>query len=462
MKPIEFSLYIVDDEQSIRQAVLSGLKRHYRITAFASAEAALKQLCADKPDLILLDIGLPGMSGLEALRKMKRLHPDGLVIMITGFEAIDTVIAAMKAGAYDYVVKPLRLDPLRVSIGNALESIRMRKEIQSLQEHYLLENVPCFIGESNVIQDVMGFVGKVARSPDTPILIAGETGTGKELIAQAIHYKSPNFAGPFVSINCAAIPKDLIESELFGYEKGAFSGAGAAGKKGLVEEAAGGTLFLDEVGDLSGPAQAKLLRFLQDGEYYRVGGLQKLIVQARIVSATNKDLDRLIGQELFREDLYYRLAVIKVELPSLTQRRDDIVPIARHFLIELGRRHGRTFTGIAPEVEQFLHDYTYRGNVRELRNIIERGVLIGEGPVLQLEDLGLLRPSAAPQRDTWPAATEAFPNLPEEGIDFEALEEHYVRQAYRKAEGNEMKAAQLLGMTYYTYRYKRKKLKDIE
>ena len=462
MKPVEFSLYLIDDEQSIRNAVVAGLKRLYAIQAFASAEAALKEVAADRPDLVLLDIGLPGMSGLEALREIKRLHPDGLVVMITAFDKIDTVIAAMKSGAYDYVVKPLRLDPLKVTIGNALESIRLRKELQLLQEQNLRENVPCFIGESNVIHDVMDFVGKVAKSIDTPILISGETGTGKELIAQAIHYKSPNFAGPFVSINCAAIPKDLIESELFGYEKGAFSGAGAAGKKGLVEEAAGGTLFLDEVGDLSGPAQAKLLRFLQEGEFYRVGGLQKLSVQARIVSATNKDLDRLIGEELFREDLYYRLAVVKVELPTLTQRRDDIVPIARHFLAELGRRHGRDFTGISAAAERFLMAYNYRGNVRELRNIIERGVLIGAGPVLELEDLALPRSAAAPaqQRHNGTPAAEAgtFPELPETGIDFDALEEHYVRQAYEKAGGNEIKAAQLLGMSYYAYRYKRKKL----
>ncbi len=461
MKPMEFSLYIVDDEQSIREAVIAGLRRRYPIKAFANAEAALAEIGRDLPDLVLLDIGLPGMSGLEALRELKRLHPDCLIVMITAFEAIDTVVTAMKAGAYDYVVKPLRLDPLKVTIGNALESIRLRKELQLLQERYLTENVPCFIGESNIIHDVMGFVAKVAKSPDTPILISGETGTGKELIARAIHYKSPNFSGPFVSINCAAIPRDLIESELFGYEKGAFSGAGPAGKKGLVEEASGGTLFLDEVGDLSPAAQAKLLRFLQEGEFYRVGGVQKLTVKTRIVSATNKDLDRLIGQEQFRDDLYYRLAVIKVELPSLTQRRDDILPIARHFLLELGQKHGKSFSGISPKAEKLLTGYQYRGNVRELRNIIERGVLIGNGPVLELEDLAL--PSATPepakQRQAGAAPAGIFPDLPDEGIDFDALEEHLVRQAYEKAEGNEMKAAQLLGMTYYAYRYKRKKLK---
>jgi DNA-binding NtrC family response regulator len=459
MSAVTFSLYIIDDEQSIRASVVAGLKKLYQIRAFPSAEDALQEITQDRPDLVLLDIGLPGMSGLAALQEIKKLHPDALVIMITAFDGIDTVIAAMKSGAYDYVVKPLQLDTLRVSIGNALESIRMRKEIQALQEQSLRDNVPCFIGESNVIQDVMDFVEKVARSADTPILICGQTGTGKELIAKAIHYKSPNFGGPFVAINCAAIPRELIESELFGYEKGAFSGALPGGKKGLIEEAAEGTLFLDEIGDLSPAAQAKLLRFLQDGEYYRIGGSQKLIIKTHIVSATNRDLGKLIEQELFREDLYYRLAVIKVELPSLDQRREDILPIARYFLADFASRHSRVFTGLTPEAEAFLNGLTYRGNVRELRNMIERGVLVGAGPLLDVADLGM-QPNASSslERKMPPGAPPAM--LTEDGIDLEALEEHYIREAYRKAGGNEMKAAKLLGMTYYSFRYKYKKLKD--
>ncbi len=460
MSAVTFSLYIIDDEQSIRASVVAGLKKLYQIRAFSSAEDALREITQDRPDLVLLDIGLPGMSGLAALQEIKKLHPDALVIMITAFDGIDTVIAAMKYGAYDYVVKPLQLDTLRVSIGNALESIRMRKEIQALQEQFLRENVPCFIGESNVIQDVMGFVEKVARSADTPIIILGRTGTGKELIAKAIHYKSPNFGGPFIAINCAAIPRELIESELFGYEKGAFSGAMPGGKKGLIEEAAEGTLFLDEIGDLSPGAQAKLLRFLQDGEYYRVGSSQMLTVKTRVVSATNRDLEKMISQEQFREDLYYRLAVIKVELPSLDQRRDDILPIARYFLAEFAARHGRRFTGITPEAEEFLMGCTYKGNVRELRNIIERGVLVGAGPLLELADMGMQPNQRTTLQQKIPAGGP-FTILPDEGIDLEALEEQYIREAYRKAGGNEMKAAQLLGMTYYAYRYKRKKLKDL-
>ncbi len=311
--------------------------------------------------------------------------------MITAYEDIQTVISAMKYGAYDYVIKPLNMDSLRVHVKNALETIKLRKEVQAFQERYLRENIPFFIGESNTIQEVMEFVKKVSNSVDTPILIIGETGTGKELIAKAVHYKSPNFKGSFVSLNCAAIPKDIIESELFGYEKGAFSGADPSGKKGLIEEAAEGTLFLDEVGDLSMPAQAKLLRFIEEGEYYRVGGTKKLHVKTRIVSATNKNLEEMIQQDLFREDLFYRLAVIKVEIPSLNERRDDIVPIARHFLIEFSKKHGKSFNGISSQTEELLKNHQWKGNIRELRNIIEKAVLISNGPYVTAQDLGLDR-----------------------------------------------------------------------
>ncbi|MGD9076436.1 MAG: sigma-54 dependent transcriptional regulator, partial [Desulfobacteraceae bacterium] len=273
---ISYSIYVVDDENTIREGVTMALEANYQVEAFATAETAIDAMKDRPPDLVLLDIGLPGMDGIEALGKIKDFYPDVVIIMITAYEDINTVISAMKLGAYDYVVKPLHMDALEVPVRNALETIRLRKEVQTLQEEYLKENLPCIVGESSAIQDVMGFIGMVAKSPDTPILLIGETGTGKELIAHAIHYRSPNFKGPFMTVNCAAIPKDLIESELFGYEKGAFSGARASGKKGLIEEAANGTLFLDEVGDLSFEAQAKLLRFLEAGEFYRVGSTKRL------------------------------------------------------------------------------------------------------------------------------------------------------------------------------------------
>ncbi|OEU64883.1 MAG: Fis family transcriptional regulator, partial [Desulfobacterales bacterium PC51MH44] len=316
---ISFTIFIVDDEQLVREGISLALRKYYRVEAFSSAEAAIESMPSNIPDMVLLDVGLPGMSGMQALEKIKQIHPDMIVIMITAFEDVSTVVEAMKIGAYDYVVKPVQMDALLVTMRNALDAVSMRKEIQVLHEKYLKENLPCFIGESNVIQDVMDIVKKVARSPATPILIQGETGTGKELIARAIHYRSPNFKGPMIAVNCASIPKELIESELFGYEKGAFTGAAKGGKAGLVEKANNGTLFLDEIGDLSLEAQAKLLRFLEEGEFYRVGGTRKQKIRTRVVSATNKDLLQMIEGERCRPDLYHRIAVIKIEVPALNQ-----------------------------------------------------------------------------------------------------------------------------------------------
>jgi len=456
-----YSIYIVDDEQTIREGVSMALEPDYPVEAFSTAEAAIKAMKNGPPDLVLLDIGLPGMDGIEALGTIKTRYPDIIIIMITAYEDINTVISAMKLGAYDYVVKPLHMDGLEVTIHNALETIRLRKEIQNLQENYLKENLPCFIGESKAIQDVMEFIGMVAKSPDTPILILGETGTGKEMLAGAIHYRSPNFKGPFTIVNCAAIPENLIESELFGYEKGAFSGAGASGKRGLVEEAINGTLFLDEVGDLSLEAQAKLLRFLEEGEFYRVGGTKKLRIRTRVVSATNKDLDAMMERGRFRNDLYFRLGAIKVQVPSLNERRDDILPIAGHFLYEFSRKFGKTFTGISPRAEIALMAHNWTGNVRELKNIIERGVLIGKGPKLEDKDLDIKGPYEAEGLKQVNSET-AFPPLPATGIDLSVLQEslnrYYIESALKMAAGNESKAARLLNMNHHTFRYHHKKL----
>jgi two-component system response regulator AtoC len=457
---IPYTIYVVDDDLVLQRMLTMTLGKKYEIKAFSEATTAIASIEKEAPDLILLDVYLPDLNGIDALGEIKKRYPDILIIMITASEDIKTAISAMKLGAYDYMVKPINVDTLQVSIRNALDKIRLMKEVQLLQEKYLKENIPCFIGESNAIQDVMQFVKKVAKAPNTPVLILGETGTGKELIASTIHYKSPNFNGPFVTLNCSAIPKDLLESELFGYEKGAFTGAHTSGKEGLVEQAANGTLFLDEVGDLSVEAQAKLLRFLEEGEYYRVGGTKKLQVRTRVVSATNKDLEAMIGQELFRQDLFYRLAVIKVEVPSLNNRRGDILPIAKHFLVEFGQKHEKTFKGFSPQTAGFLQNYKWRGNIRELRNLIERGVLIGKGPNLTLEDLGLEKIPDNPIVEQ-PAVNTPYPPLPNDGIDLTALEAHYIKEAFKKTGGNETKAAQLLGMSYYSFRYRRKKIHEL-
>lgn len=456
---VEYSVAIIDDEESIRRGVTLGLKKDYTVMSFPTAELALEKMEHVQPDLVLLDIGLPGMNGLEALVKIKAIDPEILVIMITAYEEIETVISAMKQGAYDYIIKPLHMDSIRKRVNNALETIQLRKEIQALREDHIRENMPCIVGESDAIQDVIQFVEKFGKSPDTPILITGESGTGKELIARAVHNKSPNFRGPFVALNCASIPKELIESELFGYEKGAFSGAAPGGKKGLIEQAAEGTLFLDEIGDMSLEAQAKLLRFMEDGRYFRLGGTKEQHAKVRVVSATNRDIQELIDENLFRLDLYYRIGVIKIEVPSLSERKGDIIPMARYFLSEFNQKFKKTFTDIEPDARKALINHRWAGNVRELRNLIERGVLIGTGQELKLEDLGIVNTGPG-ETGVELALGSKFPDLPRDGIDLEALEKHFLKAAVKRSEGNDKKAAELLGMSYYTFRYRKKKLDE--
>jgi len=458
---MRYTIYVIDDEESIRKGISIALEEHYEINTYSTAETAIAAMKNNPPDLILLDIGLPGMSGIEALRTLKERYPDLPVIMVTAYEDINTVISVMRLGAYDYVTKPIHMDGLTNTIQNALETIRLKKEVRNLQEKYLKDNLPCFIGESNAIQDILEFMKLVAKSSDTPVLILGETGTGKELIASAIHYRSPNFKGPFVAVNCAAIPRDLLESELFGYEKGAFSGAQITGKKGLIEEAEIGTLFLDEIGDLSLEAQAKLLRFLESGEFYKVGATKKSRVKTRVISATNQQMDNLITKGFFRKDLYFRLGVIKIQLPSLNERRDDILPIAQYFLYEFNQKFGKNFRGIASSAETALQNYQWTGNVRELKNIIERAVLISKGPQLSRQDLGMECFQIMTAGST-PSLQHPFPPIPAEGIDLKsmekALEKFYLEEAFKMSGGNESKAARLLNLNHHTFRYRRRKL----
>jgi DNA-binding NtrC family response regulator len=454
------TIFVIDDEALIGEAIAAALQDAYRIRVFAAAETALGALAQSAPDMVLLDIGLPGIGGLEALGRIRRTRPDLPVVMITGDREIATVVAAVKQGACDYLVKPLQMAALEKTIANALATGRLRKDVQDLQARYLEEQIPCFIGESDSIQAVMAFVRRVAESPDTPVLILGETGTGKELIASAIHYQSPNFKGPFTAVNCAAIPTELIESELFGYEKGAFSGAGA-GKTGLIEAAADGTLFLDEIGDLNAAAQAKLLRFLETGEFYRIGGTRRLTIRTRIVSATNKNLDLLMDEGLFRRDLYFRLGVIRVAVPALNARRSDILPLSRHFIEVFNRKFAKGVRDLSQEATRALENHPWTGNVRELRNVVERAVLLARTDRIGPQDLDLNPACASPASEKTPGG-QRFAPLPPEGLDLpaamSAMERFYFDQALRRAGGNESQAARLLGLNHHTFRYRHKKL----
>ncbi|MBU1196145.1 MAG: sigma-54 dependent transcriptional regulator [Proteobacteria bacterium] len=458
---IPYSIHIVDDEESIRDGLEMLLSENYDIACFEDAESFLSDLEKNQPDLVLMDIGLPGINGVEALNRIKKNHPDLPVIMITAFEDINMVIQTMKAGAFDFILKPMNPEILELTIKKALSSIALRREVKLLQEKYLTDNQPCFIGESKGIESVMDFVNMVAKSPDTPIMIMGETGTGKELIARAIHARSPVFQGPFIPVNCSAFPEDLIESELFGYEAGAFSGARTQGKKGFIQEADHGTLFLDEVADLSPGGQAKLLRFLESGEFYKVGSTKKYQVKTRVVSATNKDLEALIKKDRFRKDLYFRLCVVKANIPSLNERREDILPLAKHFLYEFNKKFNKDIRNISPDAQNILLSHTFSGNVRELKNMIERACLICSTDALTTEDLGLRIP-ATPKNPSPPEnQTILEMNIPDQGIDLkgllEKIENRYLNHALHLSDGNESKAARLLNMNHHTYRYKLKK-----
>lgn len=456
---INWTLSVIDDDIAIRDSLAMALAEKYDVATYENAEEALSAMSHRLPDLVLLDIGLPGMSGLEALGHIKAMHPSPTVIMVTAFEDIDSVIAAMKNGAYDYVVKPIHLDGLEIAIQNALETLKLRKEVQNLQHRLLEENLPCFIGESHAIQNVLEFMETVAQSPDTPIMIIGETGTGKELVAKAVHYQSPNCSGPLVTVNCATLPKDLVESELFGYEKGAFSGARESGKKGIVEEAHNGTLFLDEIGDLSLEAQAKLLRFLETGEYLKVGGTKTKRVTTRVISATNKDVTDIIQKGLFRKDLFFRLSVIRITVPSLNERPEDILPLAKHFLYEFSQKFLKPVSGISAPAQAALMAHHWTGNVRELKSLIERAVLVSKAPEISIADLGVSR--CSPRDSNTDAPPFGYPPLPATGIDLpaveRALEKHYIEQALTLAKGNETQAARLLNINHHTFRYRRKR-----
>ncbi|THB75358.1 MAG: sigma-54-dependent Fis family transcriptional regulator [Desulfobacteraceae bacterium] len=458
---IQYSVWVVDDEESIRDSLELTLSEVYDIRVFEDAESFLSAMEKEQPDILLLDIGLPGINGIQALGLVKDDLPDIPVIMITAFEDINMVIESMKLGAFDFVLKPINLDILELTIKKAIATIALRKEVKILQEKYLNDHHPCFVGDSKNIENTMDFINMVSKSSDTPIMIFGETGTGKELIAKAIHARSPVFQGPFIAVNCSAIPEDLIESELFGYEEGAFTGARKKGKKGFIEEAAGGTLFLDEVADLSLAGQAKLLRFLESGEFYKVGGTHQYRIQTRVVSATNKNLESLIEEGLFRRDLFFRLCVVQATIPSLNERKEDIIPLAKYFLCEFNEKFNKEISGISQGASQALINHTFTGNVRELKNIMERAVLVAESNEVEHQDLGIKSP-LSPRADHLPEASEQEAYvLDASGIHLETvlqgIEKTYMTKALALAKGNESQAARLLSLNHHTFRYRWKK-----
>jgi len=447
-------ILVVDDEHLIRWSLEQNLKKQgYEVVTAASGEDALKLLKDDAPDLMLLDIQLPGIDGLAVLERVKEMEEEIIVIMVTAMGVLETAVKAMRMGAYDYINKPFNLDELAIVIKKALENSELKREVAHLRsEQSRKYGSGSIIGRSRHMQNVLTMVEKVAKSDAGTILIQGESGTGKELIAKAIHYQSGRAERPFMAINCAAVPETLLESELMGHERGAFTDAKVQ-KKGLLEMADGGTLFLDEIGDMAPGMQAKLLRVLEDRSFRRVGGTKDLQVDVRIISATNKDLLQAIEEKVFRADLYYRIQVIPIHLPALRERRDDIMPLVEHFIGHYNREFGKSVKGVSKMAEKFLTEYAWPGNIRELRNIIERAIILENEETLLLEHL----PQELVAKTGGSSVGPFSVHLPEEGIDIEDVERELIRQALETSEGNQSKAAKKLNLGIDAFRYRMKK-----
>jgi DNA-binding NtrC family response regulator len=444
------SILIVEDEPKMRRLLELNLgEQGYTTHAAAEAEAGLKLLNQVPVDLVVTDFRLPGMNGLEFLQAVKRVNANMPVVVMTAFGSVESAVEAMKAGASDYILKPFPLEELVLIVRKELESRKLREENRSLREalgqRYEYANI---IAKSDKMQAVLALVERVAPT-NTTVLLGGESGTGKDLIAGAIHQHSLRASGPFVKINSSAIPETLLESELFGYEKGAFSGA-TASKPGKFELAHKGTLFLDEIGDVPQAVQVKLLRVLQEREFERLGGTKTLKVDVRLIAATNRDLRAALEEGTFREDLYYRLNVVAIDIPPLRERKEDIPPLAQFFVERFARKSEKPIRGITPAALDVLTNFHWPGNVRELENIIERGVTFCTGTMLDAGDIRLDRPPAA-------SPTGATPVLPE-GMTLEQWEEEIIREAVRRAGGNKSQAARALGLSRNALRYRLSKM----
>jgi two-component system, NtrC family, response regulator AtoC len=443
------NILVVDDERNIRtlcSRVLAG--DQIEVHGVGTGKEGLQTADEVSPDLVLLDLRLPDMDGIEVLRVLKGRHAETAVIIITGFGQIQSAVEAMKAGATDYLEKPFEhLDKLKLAVARALEEVRAKREIQRL--HRLQEKeyrVDQLIGESEGTRRLRDLISKLARSEAATILIHGESGTGKELVARGLHYESSRHDFPFMEVNCAAITETLFESELFGHEKGAFTDAKAA-KKGLMELADRGTLFLDEVSEMSLNSQAKFLRVLQERVLRRVGGTRDIKVDLRIIAATNRPLETRVKDGQFREDLFYRLNVIPIYIPPLRERRDDVMPLARHFVLDANTRFHKSIKGFTPEAERLMMGYQWPGNVRELRNLIERLVILGSSDFIEPAHLPVQFATQVRQ----PVVTAQTGDEPRTLAD---VERAYIGQIMQRVESNKSKAAKILGISRQTLRKK--------
>jgi DNA-binding NtrC family response regulator len=467
-------ILIVDDEKLVRWSLRQKCEEWgYHVLEADNGSAALRLAHNESPDLVLLDVRLPDASGIDLLEQLKKSGDARAVIMITADPQLEDVKTALKLGAYDFIGKPLDFDELAVAVKNALETTRLRSEVESLRgEMRRRTGYHNVVGVSQKMSELLGFVNKVAASEATTILVQGESGTGKDLIAKAIHYQSRRGEKAFVAINCSAIPETLMEAELFGHERGAFTDAKAM-KKGLFEMADGGTLFLDEIGELSPLLQAKLLRVLEDQVIRRVGGVRDMQVDVRVIAASNRDLERAVRENTFRQDLYYRLAIISIFLPPLRERKEDILPLVDFFISRYNGKFRKNVTGISDETRKLLLKYDWPGNVRELKNAVERGMILEEDNQLNPEYLPF---AVAKQHSALTAfetssghngtnASKPLPDgrslpkleIPEGGTSLEEVERELVEIAMSQANGNQTHAARLLDISRDALRYKLKK-----
>ena len=439
---------VVDDEQNQRNILKTILSAEgYETHVASSGEEALKTVKTYNPEVVLTDMKMDGMDGIELMENIIESgeHPPAVVLM-TAFGTVHTAVEAMKKGAYDYLEKPLDKDKVLVGVRKALENVELRRKNMELQQAlYGKFSIEGIVGTSEVMKEVIGVIKKVSHSPVT-VLILGESGTGKELVAKAIHYNSPRSSKHFTAINCAAIPESLLESELFGYEPGAFTGA-VTRKIGLFEATNGGAMFLDEVGDLPSMTQSKILRVLQEKEIRRIGGREAIKVDVRIIAATNKDLEREMKNGKFREDLYYRLRVVTIELPPLRERREDIPELVHFFIQRYNSEFGKRIKAVDETAMKALVEYHWPGNVRQVESVIERALLMCESDTIRLKDI---------KSELRLSQQQGFLDIdvPEEGLIFEELEKELLKKAMSKANNVAAKAARLLGMSYKTFWYR--------
>ncbi len=445
-------ILIAEDEQPQRDLLEGFLKKEgFSVEALANGREALQELAANFFDVALIDYKMPELDGLRTLQEIRKLYPDLPVVMMTAYGTVETAVASMKEGALDYLTKPIDLDELLLMLQKVIERsnlIRENKELKAqLQERYAFTHI---VYGSPKLEEVMGLVARVASSQAT-ILIRGESGTGKELIANAIHYASPRSEKPWVKVSCAAIPETLLESELFGHEKGAFTGA-IQKRLGRFEEADGGSIFLDEIGDLSPSTQVKLLRILQDKEFQRLGSNTSLKTDVRVITATHRNLEEAIQRGLFREDLYYRLNVISITLPPLRERREDIPLLIDHFLKKYSEKNQKSISNISKEATALLLRYDYPGNVRELENLVERAVVLCRGEIITTQDLPF-HLQEGKSEGMW-QTSKTPKGLPE---SLEEIERDLIMKALHDHQGIQTRAAESLGISERVLRYKIKK-----